>query len=226
VVASPVVQQVDAETAESDLLARLRAGDERAFSALVNRDHSSMVRLARTFVASQAVAEEVAQETWLAVIRGLPGFEGRSTLRTWTMSILVRTARNRAARERRSLPFSALAYAHDDDIDGGPTVNPSRFRPVGEPYAGFWAAPPHRWWSDPEPRALAAETGHIVQAALDALPPVQAQVVQLRDVEGWSAAEVCDALELTQANQRVLLHRGRAKLRAALEEHFEQGVQS
>jgi RNA polymerase sigma-70 factor (ECF subfamily) len=216
-------EQSDPQPRDDDLLARLRSGDERAFAELVRQHHDSLIRLARPVVSSQAVAEEVAQETWFAVIRGLPGFRGGSSLRTWIVRILLRTAQNRAARERRSLPFSALSGA---DSDEGPTVDPARFRPPGDPWAGFWSSPPQAWWTAPEPQAMAAETGRVVAEALQDLPPAQAQVVRLRDVEGWSGAEVCAALGLTEANQRVLLHRGRAKLRAALEDHFAEGVRS
>ena len=216
-------EQSEAQPRDGDLLARLRSGDERAFAELVRQHHDALIRLARPVVSSQAVAEEVAQETWFAVIRGLPAFRGDSSLRTWIVRILLRTAQDRAARERRSLPFSALRPCESDD---GPTVDPGRFRPAGEPLAGFWATPPQAWWTAPEPQALAAETGRVVADALDRLPPAQAQVVRLRDVQGWSGPEVCEVLGLTEANQRVLLHRGRARLRAALEDHFAQEVRS
>jgi RNA polymerase sigma-70 factor (ECF subfamily) len=215
--------QSEVQARDDDLLGRLRSGDELAFVELVRRHHDSLVRLARPVVSSESVAEEVAQETWFAVIRGLPAFRGESSLRTWIIRILLRTARARAARERRSLPFSAVYAAESDD---GPTVDPSRFRPPGEPFAGFWSTPPQAWWTAPEPQALAAETGRVVAEELERLPPAQAEVVRLRDVQGWSGAEVCQALGLTEANQRVLLHRGRARLRAALEDHFGQEVRS
>lgn len=184
------------------LLARLRAGDEEAFTTLVSRYHGSMVRLALSFVPSRAIAEEVTQDTWLAVLHGLHRFEGRSSLRTWLLRILVNRARTTGAREARSVPVA----------DASPVVDASRFGPSGE-----WATPPEHWIEDAENRVDAAKLGELLREALDALPPRQREVVLLRDVEGMSAAEACEVLAVSEANQRVLLHRGRGKLRQALE---------
>lgn len=214
-------EEADAAHPDAELVARLRAGDEVAFMELVKRYHGSLARLARSFVPSEAVAEEVAQEAWIAVVRGLDRFEGRSSLRTWIFRILVNTARARGASERRSLPFSSLAA---DGSELSETVDPGRFRQAGDPFVGYWATPPQQWWTAPEPQALAAETRRVVAAELGRLPAVQAQVVTLRDIEGWSAGEVCATLGLSEGNQRVLLHRGRARLRAALETHFAEAV--
>jgi RNA polymerase sigma-70 factor (ECF subfamily) len=160
------------------------------------------------------VAEEVVQETWLGVLRGLDRFEGRSSLRTWVFRIAANIARTRAVRERRSLPFSSLPGADE------PAVDPDRFLPAGDPrFPGGWARGPAAW-ELPEERLLAGETREIIRAAIEALPPAQRLVVTLRDVEGWSADEACAALALTDGNQRVLLHRARSKLRAALERHY------
>lgn len=174
-----------------------------------------MVRVALGFVPSRAVAEEVAQDTWLAVIKGLPSFEGRSSLKTWIFTILVNQARTRGRREHRSVPFSSVG---GDDGDAGPTVDPDRFLSDGQ-WVGHWSHPPTPF-DTTGGRLEDAETRAVVEQAVAALPANQQRVVWLRDVEGWTAAEVCDALELTEANQRVLLHRGRAKVRAALERHL------
>jgi RNA polymerase sigma-70 factor, ECF subfamily len=180
---------------------------EAEFAALVNEHSSALLRLALIHSPSRAVAEEVVQETWIAVLRSLGGFEGRSSLRTWICRILINTARRRAASEGRSIPFSAVAG--DDE----PAVDPSRFQREGQ-WAGHWAAFP----VDPAERLLGAEVREHIERAIAALRSPQREVIVLRDVEGWSSEEVCDALELTPANQRVLLHRARAKVRQALED--------
>jgi RNA polymerase sigma-70 factor (ECF subfamily) len=182
--------------------------EEEAFRELVAEHSSAMLRLALIHSPSRAVAEEVVQETWIAVLRSLGSFEGRSSLRTWICRILINTARRRAAREGRSIPFSAVM-----DDGGEPAVDPSRFRRE-EPWTGHWVAFP----VDPAERVLGAEVREQIAAAIDALRSPQREVIVLRDVEGWSAEEVCDALELTPGNQRVLLHRARAKVRQALED--------
>ena len=222
--ASAVVQgtgDTAAGVSDDELVPRLRDGDESAFAALVRRHHRSLARFARSFVPSEAVAEEVAQETWLAVIRGLDGFEGRSSLRTWIFRILLNTARSRGVSEQRSLPFSSLG---PDDLEPCAAVDSSRFRPKDDAFAGYWINAPVQWWAAPEARALAGETRDLVAMALRDLPVAQAQVVTLRDIEGWSAREVCEVLGLSEGNQRVLLHRGRSRLRAVLEAHFEEAV--
>ncbi len=203
---------------EAEMLRRLRAGDEEAFRELVGRHDRVMRRLARSFVATTAVADEVVQETWLAVIRGLPGFEGRSSLRTWIFGILVNRAKSRGERERRSTPFSSLAGSEQGD---GPTVDPERFLQGEHPAAGYWTRVPNRFFELPEERLLAEETTGVVAEAIAGLPARQRQVISLRDVEGWDADEVCESLGLTAGNQRVLLHRARAAVRARLEEYFE-----
>jgi len=192
------------------LVGALREGDEAAFLAVVRRHHPSMVRVARTFVASDAVAEEVVQESWLGVLDGIGQFEGRSSLRSWLFSIVANRARSRAAREARSAPFSSF-----DEPDDEPAVDSSRFLPQDHPrWPGHWSSPPERW---PEEKLLLRETLDLARAAIAALPEAQRQVIILRDVEGCDAEEVCQALGVSDGNQRVLLHRARSKVRAMLE---------
>ncbi len=206
------------EDEDAELVSALQQGDEKAFLALVERYHATMVRVARGYVASRAVAEEVAQETWLGVLQGIDRFEGRSSLRTWIFRILTNRAKTRGQREARTIPFSSLG---PEGEDGGPSVDPERFRPAEDRVApGAWADPPREWGHDPVRRLLGRETLGLIGAAIDELPPVQREVIVLRDVEGWEAAEVCDALELSEGNQRVLLHRARSRVRSALEEHL------
>jgi len=198
------------------LVAGLRTGDEAAFAWLLDRHDRPLRRLARTFVATPAAADEVVQETWLAVIEGIDRFEQRSSLRTWITRILMNKARTRGVRDKRSVPFSSLARAGDDDP--GPTFPPDRFLPPDHArWPGHWAAPPPSWDELPPERVEAQETLDHVRAAIDALPPLHRQVITLRDVDGWSSAETCAVLDLTPANQRVVLHRARARVRAALE---------
>jgi RNA polymerase sigma-70 factor (ECF subfamily) len=206
-----------AQAADRRLVEALRRGDEAAFGQLVDMYHASMLRLARSFVSDRAVAEEVVQEAWLGVIRGIPRFEGRSSLKTWIFRILTNTAKKRGARERRTVPFSALVAPSEDD-DG--VVDADRFLPAGHLWAGHWAAGPTSWGPAPEERLLASEAREVIEAAIETLPESQRQVITLRDVEGWSAEEVCDALEITEVNQRVLLHRARARVRTSLAEYF------
>jgi RNA polymerase sigma-70 factor (ECF subfamily) len=196
----------------------LRAGDEGAFIALVERYHAPLLRLAMTYVRDRSVAEEVVQETWLGVLRGLERFERRSLLKTWIFRILTNTAKTRAVRERRSIPFSSLTSGADDE----PSVEPERFLGATHPvWPGHWASPPRSWDDIPERHLESKEVREVIEAAIAALPPVQGQVISLRDVEGWSSEEVCELLELSEANQRVLLHRARSKVRAALERFFQ-----
>jgi RNA polymerase sigma-70 factor (ECF subfamily) len=197
---------------DARIVAALRAGDEAAFVALVERHHRAMVRIAAAFVRSEAVAEEVAQEAWLGVLSGLARFEERASLRTWIFQIVVNQARGRAAREARSVPLSALRDVADD----GPAVPPERFLDGGE-WPGHWASPPRAW---PDELAASREAVAIVRAALESLPASQRAVMTLRDVEGWDAAEVCELLGLSDGNQRVLLHRARSAVRARLEERL------
>jgi RNA polymerase sigma-70 factor (ECF subfamily) len=188
----------------------------------VQRYGLSLLRLARTFVRDRAVAEEVVQETWLAVLNGIDRFEGRSSLKTWIFQILSNRARTRAVRERRSAPFSALAGEAGDDEAA---VDADRFRPAGDRWVGHWAAAPSDWSHLPEERLLGRETLERVHEAIRALPPRQADVLVLRDVEGWEPDEVCDALGISDGNQRILLHRARSKVRAALERYLAGGVE-
>jgi RNA polymerase sigma-70 factor (ECF subfamily) len=199
---------------EERLAAALRAGDESAFTELVRRYSPAMLRLAQTIVGSRAVAEEVVQEAWIAVLKGVDRFEGRAALKTWIFRILVNMARTRATREARTTVFSAF----DDPGEEGPSVDPDRFGGPGSTWPGGWISAPRRF--GPEERLLARETLDRIASALDALPPAQRVVVTMRDVEGWDADEVCEALGLSAGNQRVLLHRGRSKVRAALERHL------
>lgn len=196
---------------EARTVAALRAGDADAFAALLDLHAAPMLRLARTVVRSRAVAEEVVQETWVRALGSLDRFEGRSSLRTWLYTILLNTARTRGEREARTVPFSALAGLDDD----APAVDPDRFRPAGEQWAGGWKTFPEAL---PEERLLAQETREMIAAAIETLPDGQRAVITLRDVEGWSAEEVCNVLGLSESNQRVLLHRARSKVRQALED--------
>jgi RNA polymerase sigma-70 factor, ECF subfamily len=196
---------------DTQLVEALRAGDRQAYEELVERYTPALLRVASLFTPTRAVAEEVVQDTWVGVLRGIEGFEGRSTLKTWLFRILTNTAKTRGARERRTLPFSALAGAEVDEAE--PVVDADRF----DPQDGHWSQPPGQW---PEERLVAAETREVIRAAIDGLPLAQRAVISLRDVEGWSSEEVRDALGLTEVNQRVLLHRGRAKVRTALEAYL------
>ncbi|HZA39972.1 MAG TPA: sigma-70 family RNA polymerase sigma factor, partial [Actinomycetota bacterium] len=181
---------------------------------LVDRYHALTVRVARAYVRSHEVAEEVAQEAWIGVIQGLPRFEGRSTLKTWILRIVANRARTRAAREARSVPFSALGSEEEDGIDS------SRFRGPHDPFPGHWTSYPRTWPALPEEASATRETLSVVQEAIEALPEKQRLVITLRDIEGWDAADTAAALDLTDTNQRVLLHRARSRVRAALERHL------
>jgi RNA polymerase sigma-70 factor (ECF subfamily) len=202
--------------ADLALVERLRAGDEDAFMVLVERLQPSMLRVARMFVSTQAVAEECVQECWLGVLQGLGRFEGRSSLRTWIFRILTNIARTRGQREGRSVPFASLA---GDDLDA-PSFDPAMFLGEGDTWAGHWSSLPNDWRGIPEDRLLSAETRAVVAGVLESLPPMQAEVLRLRDVAGWTSDEVRNALDLTETNQRVLLHRARAKVRRALDSYF------
>jgi RNA polymerase sigma-70 factor, ECF subfamily len=207
------------EAGETELLAALRRGDEQAFRDLVRHHQPTLLRLARGYAPSQAVAEEIVQETWLAVLRGLDGFAGRAALRTWMARILVNIARRRSGREARSIPLSSLARAEADDVQ--PAVDPSRFMTDG-PYAGHWASFPHDWSGRPEHVLLSQEVRGVARAAIAQLPPAQRMVITLRDLQGWPPQDVCAALEISEPNHRVLLHRARAKVRQALEDYFQR----
>ena len=194
---------------DAELVERLRAGDEAAFVTLVDRYHSPLLRLATTFVPSRAVAEEVVQDTWLAVVRGIHRFEGRSSLKTWLFRILANRARTTGVRERRHTPV---------DLELTPAVAPERFRPDGR-----WVDPPVPWTDEAEDRIVARHTVELITGHLDELPEAQRQVLVLRDFEQLPASEVCELLGLTEANQRVLLHRGRSRIRSLLETELGKG---
>jgi RNA polymerase sigma-70 factor (ECF subfamily) len=202
---------------ERRLVDALRAGDESAFTRLVEEYGPAMLRVARMFVSSRAVAEEVVQEAWVGVLNGIDRFEGRSSLKTWIFRILTNTAKTRAVREGRSVPFSSLA---GEDEEGG-AVDADRFLGDDTRFPGHWAAPPQRWEAAPEGRLLAAETLEVLEREIAKLPANQAVVVTMRDVEGFDADDVCNALDISETNQRVLLHRARTKLRRALEEYMQ-----
>jgi RNA polymerase sigma-70 factor (ECF subfamily) len=198
------------------LVERLRAGDETAFMQLVDQLQPAMLRVARMYVSTTAVAEEVVQDAWLGVLRGLPSFEGRSSLRTWIFRILTNIAKTRGQREGRSLPFASLA---GDDLDA-PAVDPGRFDSPEGSSRGRWSTLPDDWTGIPEDRLLGHETLDVIGRVIASLPPMQAEVIRLRDALGWTSEEVRNALDLTETNQRVLLHRARAKVRSALERYL------
>jgi RNA polymerase sigma-70 factor, ECF subfamily len=204
---------------DRQLVAALRRGDESAFATLLEAYHSALVHVAMTYVRNRAVAEEVVQETWLGVIGGIERFEGRSSLKTWIFRIAANIAKTRGEREGRTVPFSALRQAEDADE---PAVEPERFLDARHGgLAGHWASPPARWDTLPEERLRSKETLARVRDAVETLPPSQRAVITLRDIEQWSSDEVCDLLGISEGNQRVLLHRARSKVRAALEEHLD-----
>ncbi len=201
------------------LVERLRARDEDAYRQLVRRYQSTLLNVARTYVGSTAVAEEVVQETWLGVLQGIDRFEMRSSFKTWLVRIAMNRARTKGAREARSLPASSLAFADDD---ASPIVALERF--MGPANRGMWAAPVESWAADPDERVMSAETIRVVDDTIERLPPNQREVVTLRDKQGWTAGEVCDVLGISEVNQRVLLHRARGRLRAAVEAHLAEAA--
>ena len=201
--------------ADTALVERLREGDERAFDEAVARLYPVMLAVALGYVRGRSVAEEVVQDAWLAVFRGIDRFEGRSSLRAWVLGIVANIARDRAVREARSLPFSS--FERDDDDE--PLVDPARFNGPGEPYPGGWKSFPTDWRTLPESRLLARETLDLVSRTIAELPDAQRTVITLRDVTGCDAHEVSEALGISLGNQRVLLHRARVRVRAELERH-------
>jgi RNA polymerase sigma-70 factor (ECF subfamily) len=201
---------------DARLIEGLRAGDEAAFAALMREYGAAMLRVAQMYVSSRSVAEEVVQEAWVGVLKGIGRFEGRSSLKTWLFRIVANTAKTRGMREARSIPFSALG----DDTEGEPAVDPDRFFGAGDRFPGHWSAPPESWAGGPEGRLLAQEALEVIEREIEQLPPAQRAVITMRDVQGFTSAEVCNALDLTETNQRVLLHRARSKVRQALEEYM------
>ena len=206
------LESPDPAATEAALLERLRAGDEAAFEGLVAGLYGTMLTVARTYVKDRAVAEEVVQETWLAVINGLDRFEGRSSLKTWILSILVNQAKTRGTREARTIPFATLE-------DDAPAVDPERFRGPHEQYTGGWRAFPANW--NAATIVEDRETLRVAMRAIAGLPLTQQTVIRMRDVEGYSSEEVCATLDVSEANQRVLLHRARSRVRSALERHLD-----
>ena len=199
---------------DARLVDGLRVGDEAAFAAVMREYGAGMLRVAQMYVSSRAVAEEVVQEAWLGVLKGIGRFEGRSSLKTWLFRIVANTAKTRGIREARSVPFSALGEGSPDE----PAVDADRFLGDGERFPGHWAAPPQSW--APEGKLLAQETLAVIEREIERLPPVHAAVITMRDVQGFSSEEVCNALDLSETNQRVLLHRARSRVRRALEEYL------
>jgi RNA polymerase sigma-70 factor (ECF subfamily) len=202
---------------DQDFLERLRNGDESAFAQLVDDLSPLFLHVARRYVSDRHAAEDVVQETWLGVVRGLPNFEGRSTLRSWAFSIMLNQARSRRARDQRVVASSVLT----DGDESGPTVDPARFQGPDGQYPDNWtSAGRPQPWTQPERCLLDREINEVVSRALDGLPERQRLVVQLRDLHGLSSEETCAAMDISAQNQRVLLHRGRAAIRATLESYY------
>jgi RNA polymerase sigma-70 factor, ECF subfamily len=214
-----VAERTSSTRDDADLVAALRAGDEAAFTALVEELTPALTRLALAHVPSRAVADEVVQDTWIGVLNGIDRFEGRSALRTWIFQILLNLARTRGQREKRVLPFSSFRRSAEEGRDE-PAVDADRFQGRRGEYPGHWARPPVEWDS-PEERLASDAARDVMLGAIAELPPRQREVLTLRDILGYSAEEVRNALELSETNQRVLLHRARSKVRAALERYFE-----
>jgi len=202
------------------LVEQLRGGNEAAFEALIDRYATVMQRLAMVYVTAWAVAEEVVQETWMAVLEGLNRFEGRSSLKTWMFRILTNCAITRAQREGRSIPFSSLSDIDTDQPE--PAVDADRFLSADHQWSGHWVSFPAKWQETPEDRLLSQETRVCIDRAIEAMPPNQREIIILRDIEGWSAEETCAFLNISEGNQRVLLHRARSKVRGVLEKYFEE----
>ena len=206
---------------EARIVAALRAGDEAVFADVVSRYTPAMLRVARSFGLEMNAAEDAVQEAWVRVLKALEKFEGRSSFQTWLFTILGNCSRHRASAELKAVPMPSLG-----EEDAGPTVDESRFFPADHPrWAGMWSTLVDAWEAIPDERLLAGEARERIAAAVDSLPERYGAVFYLRDVEGWASDEVCAILDLTPENQRVLLHRARARVRAALEEYFEQDVE-
>jgi RNA polymerase sigma-70 factor, ECF subfamily len=204
----------DAE--ERALVEALRHGDEVAFTTLLDRYQSSLVRLAMMYVPNRQAAEDAVQDTWMGVVQGIDRFEGRSSLQTWLFRILLNRAKAKGVAERRQVPASSL----DDSEDHGDAVDPARFFDHSSRWAGHWSTPPQSWDGIPEDRLLGQELRALVEEVVAGLPHAQREVITLRDIRGLSAVEVCTVLDLSEANQRVLLHRARTKVRARLEAYL------
>ena len=203
------------------LVEALRRGEEAAFVELLESYHALFLGLARLYVPTRAIAEDVVQETWLGVLKGIDRFESRSSLKTWISGILINRAKTRARSEKRLVPFSSLVNTEIGTAELA--VEPERFLKAGEEWPGHWALPPKSWGENPEERLLAKETMGYIRGAIAALPSAQQMVITLRDVEGWTSKEVCNVLEISETNQRVLLHRARSKVRSAVERYFAKG---
>ncbi len=215
-------QGSQASSEDLRLVERLRSGDEQVFTDLVNRYHGSLVRLASMHVSDRSIAEEVVQDTWMAVLEGLDRFEGRSSLKTWIFSILTNKAKTRGVRESRSIPASALM--RDEDEADEPAVDPSWWQRSGH-WKDYWTNYPQSWdEGTPEKALLDKEGATLLTEAIGALPPRLKQIIVLRDIEGLEAEEVCAILAVSDANQRVLLHRARARVRTMLEGYMEKRV--
>jgi len=209
-----------ADFTDDDVLVRaLRRGDDEAFGWLLDHYSASLLRLARVYVSNLEAAREAVQETWIAVMTGVDRFEQRSSLKTWIHRILVNIARANGVKEHRSVPFASLGSEPEHDERG---VNPDRFQGPRDRWPGHWASPPVPWDTVPEQYLAGSETLAIVTSAIGRLPATQQTVITLRDIEGWDADDVCNALEISDTNQRVLLHRARSKVRGALERHLEE----
>jgi RNA polymerase sigma-70 factor (ECF subfamily) len=215
-----VLERGGQPTSDAELVAALRRGDQDAYAALVEELTPALTRLALAHVPSRAIAEEVVQDTWLGVINGIDRFQGRSALRTWIFQILLNTARTRGKREKRTLPFSAFRRRAEEGRDE-PAVDADRFQGRRGEQPGAWARPPVEW-SSPEERLSQEQARKVMLEAIAQLPPRQREVITLRDILGYSAAEARNALDVSETNQRVLLHRARSKVRAALEELFDE----
>jgi RNA polymerase sigma-70 factor (ECF subfamily) len=214
------VHDAVASTDELRLIEMLRNGDEGAFVSLVERYHTTMLRIAMIYVSERAVAEDVVQEAWLGVLQGLNRFEGRSSLKTWIFRILTNCAKTRALREKRSVTFSSLS---DLEVNfDEPAVDPDRFLPPDSQTPGHWVSFPANWDEIPEKRFLSQETHACIISSIEALPPGQRTVITLHDIEGWPSEEICNVLGISETNQRVLLHRARSKVRRALEQYFDE----
>lgn len=199
---------------EQQLIARILDGDGDAFATLVEAHYSALIRLAMTFVRSRNVAEEVVQETWIAVLNGLAKFEGRSALKTWIFRILINRAKSRGVKEARSLPFSALG---EEDDDRDTAAEAERFTAEGA-----WREPPEDLEDIPEQLLIQKEVRQVMEEAIKKLPENQQRVITLRDLEGWSSQDVCNVLEISETNQRVLLHRARTRVRKSIEKYLKR----